>query len=199
MIRPLDDKTLIAGQISPQEVSELGRHGVTMIVNNRPDGEDDGQPLAADIEAAAEQAGIAYRHVPIRRGSGLPTWMRCGKPFANAATASCSLSVVAGIALRSPGRWPAPNKARRVTNWSAVRQARNRFRASRAFALVVGEDSPRCLDEHHHQGFTSPAASSSARGASQNRVAMRETAEASDHVMMLLRETEQIIVAHRRE
>ena len=70
MIRPLDDKTMIAGQISPQEVPELGRHGVTMIVNNRPDGEDEGQPLAADIEAAAEQAGIAYRHVPIRRGIG---------------------------------------------------------------------------------------------------------------------------------
>ena len=70
MIRQLDDRTLIGGQISPQEVAELGRHGVTMIVNNRPDGEDDGQPLAADIEAAAEQAGIAYRHVPIRRGIG---------------------------------------------------------------------------------------------------------------------------------
>ena len=70
MIRPLDDKTLIAGQISPQEVPELRRHGVTMIVNNRPDGEDEGQPTSADIERAAEQAGIAYRHVPIRRGIG---------------------------------------------------------------------------------------------------------------------------------
>lgn len=43
---------------------------MTMIVNNRPDGEDDGQPLAADIEAAAEEAGIAYRHIPIYRGIG---------------------------------------------------------------------------------------------------------------------------------
>ena len=41
-----------------------------MIVNNRPDGEDPGQPLAADIEAAAREAGIAYRFVPIRRGPG---------------------------------------------------------------------------------------------------------------------------------
>jgi len=70
MIRPLDDKTMIAGQISPQDVPELGRHGVTMIVNNRPDGEDVGQPLGADIEAAAAEAGIAYRHVPISRGLG---------------------------------------------------------------------------------------------------------------------------------
>ena len=44
--------------------------GVTMIVNNRPDDEDVGQPAAADIEAAASAAGIAYRHVPIARGMG---------------------------------------------------------------------------------------------------------------------------------
>ena len=41
-----------------------------MIVNNRPDGEEPGQPLAADIEAAATAAGIRYRHVPILRGIG---------------------------------------------------------------------------------------------------------------------------------
>ena len=41
-----------------------------MIVNNRPDGEDPDQPLAADIEAAAEAAGIAYRHIPVARGLG---------------------------------------------------------------------------------------------------------------------------------
>ena len=76
MIRQLDDRTLIGGQISPQEVAELGRHGVTMIVNNRPDGEDLDQPLAADIEEAAAQAGIAYRHVPIRRGIG-PADVEC--------------------------------------------------------------------------------------------------------------------------
>lgn len=70
MYRQLDDKTLVSGQISPADVRGLRSRGVTMIVNNRPDGEDDGQPLAADIEAAAEAAGIAYRNVPIARGLG---------------------------------------------------------------------------------------------------------------------------------
>ena len=70
MYRQLDEKVLVSGQISPAEVPELRRHGVTMIVNNRPDGEDDGQPLAADIEAAAEAEGIGYCHVPIERGMG---------------------------------------------------------------------------------------------------------------------------------
>ena len=70
MLRQLDDKTLVSGQITPDDVPGLGRQGVTMIVNNRPDGEDPGQPLGADIEAAANQAGIEYRHVPIVRGIG---------------------------------------------------------------------------------------------------------------------------------
>ena len=70
MIRKLDDKTWVSGQIAPHEVAELAKNGVTMLVNNRPDGEDADQPLAGDIEAAAEEAGIAYRFVPIVRGIG---------------------------------------------------------------------------------------------------------------------------------
>jgi uncharacterized protein (TIGR01244 family) len=70
MLRQLDDRTLVSGQITPADVPGLGRQGITMIVNNRPDGEDPGQPLGADIEAAAREAGIEYRFVPIRRGIG---------------------------------------------------------------------------------------------------------------------------------
>ncbi|MBA3510520.1 TIGR01244 family sulfur transferase [Sphingomonas sp.] len=70
MLRQLDDKTLVSGQIRPDDVPELRSQGVTMIVNNRPDCEDPGQPLGAEIEAAAKAAGIEYRHVPIVRGIG---------------------------------------------------------------------------------------------------------------------------------
>jgi uncharacterized protein (TIGR01244 family) len=70
MIRQLDDKAFVGGQIAPGDVAGLAREGVTMIVNNRPDHEDPDQPLAADIEEAAAAAGIAYRHVPIVRGIG---------------------------------------------------------------------------------------------------------------------------------
>ena len=68
--RELDHKTLVGGQIGPEHVAGLAAQGVTMIVNNRPDHEDAGQPLAAEIEEAATRAGIAYRHVPILRGIG---------------------------------------------------------------------------------------------------------------------------------
>ncbi len=76
MIRQLDDTTLVSGQIRPEDVPELKSSGVTMIVNNRPDAEEPGQPLAADIEQAAEAAGIAYRFVPIIRGIG-PADVEC--------------------------------------------------------------------------------------------------------------------------
>jgi uncharacterized protein (TIGR01244 family) len=70
VIRQLDDRTLVSSQVAPHEVALLAEQGVTMLVNNRPDGEEPGQPLARDIEDAAAAAGIAYRFVPIIRGIG---------------------------------------------------------------------------------------------------------------------------------
>ena len=70
MIRQLDDRTLVSGQIAPSEVAGLAEQGITVLVNNRPDFEEDGQPLAGEIEEAAAAAGIAYRFVPIIRGIG---------------------------------------------------------------------------------------------------------------------------------
>ncbi|HYU94847.1 MAG TPA: TIGR01244 family sulfur transferase [Sphingomicrobium sp.] len=70
MIRRLDDRTSVSGQLRPEEIAGLAERGIAMVVNNRPDGEEPGQPLAADIEAAAEAAGMSYRHVPIIRGIG---------------------------------------------------------------------------------------------------------------------------------
>jgi len=69
-IRQLDDWTFIGGQIRPEEVAGLAQMGVTLIVNNRPDGEEPGQPLGAEVERAASAAGIEYRAIPIIRGIG---------------------------------------------------------------------------------------------------------------------------------
>jgi uncharacterized protein (TIGR01244 family) len=70
MHRQLDENTLVSGQIRPEDVAALKELGVTLIVNNRPDNEDVGQPEGEAIEAAARAAGIDYRHVPIARGMG---------------------------------------------------------------------------------------------------------------------------------
>ena len=70
MQRQLDEKTLVDGQIGPDDVAMLKAMGVTLIVNNRPDGEDANQPTSDEIEAAARDVGLDYRHVPIARGLG---------------------------------------------------------------------------------------------------------------------------------
>ena len=70
MIRQLDDKVMVSSQLAAHEVAGLAKQGITVLVNNRPDGEEDGQPLAGDIEDAAAIAGIDYHFVPIIRGIG---------------------------------------------------------------------------------------------------------------------------------
>lgn len=70
MIRALDDKLMVSGQVAPHEVAALAQDGVTVLVNNRPDGEEPGQPLASEIEEAAGAAGMLYYFVPIIRGIG---------------------------------------------------------------------------------------------------------------------------------
>ena len=70
MIRQLGDRVMVSGQVAPHQVAELALQGVTMLVNNRPDGEEPEQPLAGEIEDAAAAAGIGYRFVPIIRGIG---------------------------------------------------------------------------------------------------------------------------------
>jgi uncharacterized protein (TIGR01244 family) len=70
MIRQLDDRIWVSGQVAPHEVAGLAAQGITVLVNNRPDGEEPDQPRAAEIEAAAERAGIDYHYIPIIRGIG---------------------------------------------------------------------------------------------------------------------------------
>ncbi|MES2339789.1 MAG: TIGR01244 family sulfur transferase [Pseudomonadota bacterium] len=65
MIRKIDDHTSVAPQISPEEVVAIAKAGYAEIVNNRPDDEEPGQPSGAEIAAAAEAAGIAYRAIPV--------------------------------------------------------------------------------------------------------------------------------------
>jgi uncharacterized protein (TIGR01244 family) len=64
--RELDGKTLVAdGQLQASDMDSALARGVTTIVNSRPDGEEEGQPTSAEIEAAAKAAGLVYAHIPI--------------------------------------------------------------------------------------------------------------------------------------
>ncbi|MBU3077085.1 TIGR01244 family sulfur transferase [Sphingomonas quercus] len=63
--KKLSDQVFVSRQITVADVEEAKRLGVTLIINNRPDGEEPGQPTAAEIGAAAKAAGIDYRTVPV--------------------------------------------------------------------------------------------------------------------------------------
>ena len=65
MFRRLDDTILVAPQIGTDPVAAAVAQGVTLIINNRPEGESDDQVPGADIEAAARAAGIDYVAIPI--------------------------------------------------------------------------------------------------------------------------------------
>ena len=65
MFRTIDTHFLAAPQISVDDVAVAAAQGVTLIVNNRPDGEEPSAPQGADIAAAAAAHGIAYVSIPV--------------------------------------------------------------------------------------------------------------------------------------
>ena len=66
--RRVTDDLSVAPQISVADVAEAARRGFKTVINNRPDGEEPGQPSGAEIAAAALAAGLAYHHIPVRGG-----------------------------------------------------------------------------------------------------------------------------------
>lgn len=65
MIRPVDEYFAVAPQIDPADVATIAAAGFVAIVNNRPDGEDAGQPEGAAIAAVAAAAGLEYTAIPV--------------------------------------------------------------------------------------------------------------------------------------
>lgn len=68
--RTITDQLAVSPQITVDDVAEAARLGFKTIINNRPDGEEPGQPHSAQIEAAAAAQGLAYAHIPVL---GMPT------------------------------------------------------------------------------------------------------------------------------
>jgi uncharacterized protein (TIGR01244 family) len=65
MFRKLSDRVLASPQITVADVAAAAAQGVTLIVNNRPEGESDDQTSGAEIAAAAQAAGLGYVEIPI--------------------------------------------------------------------------------------------------------------------------------------
>lgn len=54
----------VAGQLELADVARAASEGFKVLVTNRPDGEDPGQPSEAEMKAAAEAAGMSFRSLP---------------------------------------------------------------------------------------------------------------------------------------
>jgi uncharacterized protein (TIGR01244 family) len=62
-----------APQLTPEAMAEAAAMGFKSVVNNRPDFEHGpDQPTSAAIQAAAEAAGLQYRHLPVAGGYQSP-------------------------------------------------------------------------------------------------------------------------------
>jgi uncharacterized protein (TIGR01244 family) len=68
MFRKLDETISVAPQISVEQVRQAADQGFVMIINNRPEQEEPGQPSGDAIREAARAAGLAYVAVPITPG-----------------------------------------------------------------------------------------------------------------------------------
>ena len=62
----LSDNYSVATQIDPADVGFFAEQGYVTIVCNRPDGEDPGQPLSADIAAECSRHGIDIHIIPMQ-------------------------------------------------------------------------------------------------------------------------------------
>jgi sulfide:quinone oxidoreductase len=54
----------VSPQLTEADVAEAARNGFRAIIDNRPDGEEPGQPTAAEMKAMATAHGLGFAHVP---------------------------------------------------------------------------------------------------------------------------------------
>lgn len=64
-ITRISEKYAVAPQVLPGEVAAIAAEGFVAIICNRPDGEEPGQPTAADIASECEMAGLSFHHIPV--------------------------------------------------------------------------------------------------------------------------------------
>jgi uncharacterized protein (TIGR01244 family) len=72
MLRQLTQSILVAPQIDTETITQAKALGVTLIVNNRPEGESDDQTPGEFIERAARAAGMNYVAIPVSHGGFAP-------------------------------------------------------------------------------------------------------------------------------
>jgi uncharacterized protein (TIGR01244 family) len=73
VFRELTPLVFVSPQIGLTEVEAAKAMGITLIINNRPDGEEPGALQGDEIEDAAKAAGMAYVAIPVTH-AGFAEW-----------------------------------------------------------------------------------------------------------------------------
>ena len=68
----LDDNFFIAGQLNAKDFATAKDNDISLIINNRPDGEEIGILPVAEAQQLAEQHNMQYLHLPMANGQPLP-------------------------------------------------------------------------------------------------------------------------------
>ncbi|MBU7579920.1 MAG: TIGR01244 family phosphatase [Porphyrobacter sp.] len=71
-LKVIDDTLAVAAQMQPEELAVLTEQGFVAVICNRPDGEEPGQPPLDDMRRAAQEAGLAFHHIPVAGGQFPP-------------------------------------------------------------------------------------------------------------------------------
>ena len=71
-LKLIDDTLAVAAQLQPEELAVLAGQGFVAVICNRPDGEEPGQPILDDMRRAAQDAGLAFHHIPVAGGQFPP-------------------------------------------------------------------------------------------------------------------------------
>ncbi|WAJ39549.1 TIGR01244 family sulfur transferase [Pseudomonas sp. GOM7] len=58
----------VAAQLQPADMGTLAAAGFRSVINNRPDGEGEGQPSSEEMAAAAQASGLEYYYLPVVSG-----------------------------------------------------------------------------------------------------------------------------------
>ena len=59
------ERITVGPQVYPAQLVHLKRRGFSVIINNRPDGEEETQPANRDLQFEAESLGLDFYHIPV--------------------------------------------------------------------------------------------------------------------------------------
>jgi len=65
----LDEGYFVTSQITIDTLDPLKKEGFDIIINNRPDNEEEAQPLSLELSVAAKKLGLTYVYNPVNLSS----------------------------------------------------------------------------------------------------------------------------------